>query len=294
MKVAVFWYSQSGQALKAAESICRGMSAVFRKIVPQQRYPFPWSRREFFEVFPETRLGIPPSGIEPLDFSGVEDADIVMIVGQSWFLSPSLPLQSFFADERVRRYLKGRKVIFVNVCRNMWLMTSRRIKEYMAEIGALLVGQIVLQDRAANLVSAVTIIRWLIGGKKEATRLLPQAGVRDEDLEGAERFGRVVERVWEGGDMAELQPALLAEGAIKYKPSVLCIEKTGHRIFGFWAKFIRRKGEFGDPRRGRRLSLFYWYLLFVLFVLSPFVQLFFYLTYPLRRVKHNKQIDCNL
>ena len=294
MKVAVFWYSQSGQALKAAESICRGMSAVFRKIVPHQSYPFPWSRREFFEVFPETRLGIPPSGIEPLDFSGVEDADIVMIVGQSWFLSPSLPLQSFFADERVRRYLKGRKVIFVNVCRNMWLMTSRKVKEYVKHAGSTLVGHIVLQDRASNLVSAVTIIRWLMKGKKEATSLLPAAGVSGEDLKGASRFGKVMENKWKEGDFSGLQTALLAEGAIKYKPSVLTIEKTGHRIFGFWAKFIRKKGGFGDRKRQGRLTLFYWYLLFVLFALSPLVQLFFWITYPLRRVNQNREIDCNV
>ena len=136
MKAAVFYYSQSGQALKAAESICGSMSAVYKEITPQHNYPFPWSRKEFFQVFPETRLGIPPSGIEPLDFSDIADADIVIISGQSWFLSPSLPLQSFFSDEKVKEYLKGRNIVFVNSCRNMWLMTSRKVKEYIKQAGA--------------------------------------------------------------------------------------------------------------------------------------------------------------
>lgn len=294
MKAAVFYYSQSGQALKAAESICGSMSAVYKEITPQHNYPFPWSRKEFFQVFPETRLGIPPSGIEPLDFSDIADADIVIISGQSWFLSPSLPLQSFFSDEKVKEYLKGRNIVFVNSCRNMWLMTSRKVKEYIKQAGAKLAGHIVLQDRASNLVSAVTIIRWLMKGKKEATRILPAAGVSEEDIRGASRFGSVIENAVGEGKLSGLQAALLEKGAISYKPSVLTIEKTGHRIFGFWAKFIRKKGDFGDRKRQGRLTLFYWYLLFVLFALSPLVQLFFWITYPLRRVKQNREIDCNV
>lgn len=294
MKAAVFYYSQSGQALKAAESFCSSLSAVFKEIVPLQKYPFPWSRKEFFQAFPESRLGLPPSGIEPIDFSDIEDADIAIVAGQSWFLSPSLPLQSFFLDEGVRAFLNGRKVIFINACRNMWLMTSLRIKEYLRQAGATFSGHIVLQDRASNLVSAVTIIRWLLHGKKEATGILPPAGVREEDIKGAYRFGEVTLRVFENGDLSALQPALLEEGAIMYKPSVLAIEKTGHRIFGFWARYVRKKGGFGDKRRQGRLNLFYYYLLFVLFCLSPLVQLFFWITYPLRRVRHNKLIDCNV
>lgn len=290
----MFCYSQSGQALKAAENICGRMNAVYKRIAPLQNYPFPWSRKEFFQAFPESRLGIPPSGIEPVDFSNIADADIVIISGQSWFLSPSLPLQSFFSDERVKDYLKGRSIVFVNSCRNMWLMTSRKVKEYVKQAGARLVGHIVLQDRASNLVSAVTIIRWLIMGKKEATRILPAAGVSEEDIKGASRFGAVIENAFNCGNLSGLQAVLLEEGAIRYKPSVLTIEKTGHRIFGFWAKYIRKKGGFGDEKRQGRLTLFYWYLLFVLFALSPLVQLFFWITYPLRRVKHNRQIDCNV
>lgn len=294
MKAAVFYYSQSGQALKAAEKICGQMDAVFKEIKPLQDYPFPWSRKEFFQVFPECRLALSPSGIEPMDFSDIWDADIVLIVGQSWFLSPSLPLQSFLSDEGVKDYLKGRNVVFVNVCRNMWLKTSQKIREYLEKAQARFAGHIVLQDNAANLVSAVTIIRWLMHGKKEATGLLPAAGVSRKDIEESSRFGKVIADVIEDGDISRLQPALLDEGAIRYKPSVLAIERTGHRIFGFWAKYVRRKGGFGDSKRQGRLTLFYIYLLFVLFVLSPFVQLFFYLTYPLQRVRYHKQTDCNL
>ncbi|MBR5325898.1 MAG: hypothetical protein IKU49_05345 [Prevotella sp.] len=296
MKTAVFYYTQSGQALDVAKSLCSGMQGevVFKEIIPQQVYPFPWDRDAFFDVFPETRLGMPPSGIQSIDFSDVEDADLVMVVGQSWFLSPSLPLQSFFIDQQVRDYLKGKDVVFVNACRNMWLMTSRKVKAYLKAAEANLVGQIILQDKAPNLLSVLTIIRWLMYGKKTGTGLLPDAGVSHQDISDASRFGQIIEASWKNKDLSHLQSDLLSAGAIQYKSPILFMEKTGHRMFGFWAKFIRRKGEQGDVRRRFRTNLFYYYLLFVLFLISPFAQLVFYLTYPLHRVGYHKDIDCNL
>ena len=295
MKIATFYYSQSGQALSATESICKPFgNVIYKQIVPLQSYPFPWNKDEFFDVFPETRLGMPPSGIEPIDFTDAEDADLVIIVGQSWFLSPSLPLQSFFTDKGVRQYLQGKNVVFINACRNMWLMTGRKIKSDIKEIGAHLVGHIVLQDRGQNLVSALTVVRWLMFGKKKASWMLPDAGVSEADIEGASRFGEIIRNAYEKDELESLQTNLLSAGAIHYKPSVLFLEKAGHRMFGHWARFIRKKGGFGDPRRHLRVNLFFYYLLIVLFVVSPFGQLFFFLTYPLQQVSRRKKEDCSL
>ena len=297
--IVVFYYTQSGQALDVAKRICRplaeaGTEVVWRRIIPQQTYPFPWNKYEFFDSFPETRLGMPPSGIQPLDFSGIEKAELVMIVGQSWFLSPSLPLQSFFENEQVKSYLEGKKVVFVNACRNMWLMTGRKVKEEVSKMHAHLVGHIVMQDSAPNLVSALSIVRWLMYGIKQPKWLLPVAGVSDAEVASASRFGDMILDACEKNNFGQLQENLLRAGAIKYKPSVLFLEKAGHRMFGLWAKFVRKKGEFRDPRRRARVNLFFYYLIVVLFVVSPFAQLFFYLTWPLQRVRHHQREDCNL
>ena len=91
-----------------------------------------------------------------------------------------------------------------------------------------------------------------------------------------------------------LQEKLLSAGAIKYNPSILFLEKMGHRMFGLWAKFIRMKGGFRDARRLTRVNLFFYYLLIVLFVVSPFAQLVFYLTWPWRRVGKHRLEDCSL
>lgn len=300
MKAAVFYYTQSGQALDVAHSICSPLEAskddcvIYKEIIPIEKYPFPWTKDLFFDTFPETRLGMPPSGIHAIALDDVADADLVIIVGQSWYLSPSLPIQSFLLDESIVEYLRGRDVVFVNACRNMWLMTSRIIKKQLHHIGAHLIGHIVLHDKANNLVGVLTVIRWLMYGRKERSGLLPAAGVADEDITDASRFGEIIMKDVKEGNQNNLQRHLLEAGAIDYAPSVIYIEKVGYRIFGVWAKLIRRRGGWRDSRRMFLVNMFYIYLLVVLFLVSPFAQLFFWLTYPLHRVKKNREIDCNV
>lgn len=288
LTVAVFYYTQTGQALAIARSLCAPLEAagcrvVTREIRPVTAYPYPWSSEAFFQVFPESRLGI-ACAIEPVDLSGaVAEADLVLVVGQSWYLSLSTPLHAFFQSPEVRAYLHGRPVVFVNGCRNMWVMTQYETRRYLREIGARYVGFIELHDKAPNLVSVLTIIRWLFYGRKEATRLLPAAGVSQRDVADADRFGLVILRTLYDGQWEQLQERLMREGAVTFIPQLYFIERNGYRMWGRWAHFVRHRGGAGDPRRQGRLRLFKTYLFFVLYAVSPFGLLFYGLTYPLRR-----------
>ena len=286
--IAVFYYTQTGQALAIARSLCAPLEAagcrvVEREIRPVTPYPYPWTSEAFFQVFPESRLGI-ACAIEPIELSGaVAEADLVIVAGQSWYLSLSTPLHAFFQSPEVRAYLRGRPVVFVNGCRNMWVMTQSETRRYLREIGARYVGFIELHDRAPNLVSVLTIIRWLFYGRKEATRLLPAAGVSQRDVADADRFGLIILRTLYDGQWEQLQERLMREGAVTFIPQLYFIERNGYRMWGRWAHFVRRRGGAGDPRRQGRLRLFKAYLFFVLYAVSPFGLLFYWLTYPLRR-----------
>lgn len=298
MKIAVFYYTQSGQALEIARNILKPLeqthehNVAYNEIKPLHKFPFPWSRQEFFDSFPESRLGLPPCGIYSMNVSSVADVELVIIVGQSWFLSPSLPLQAFFTDKSIRKYLHGRKVVFVNCCRNMWLMTMLKVRDYLEQSDASMVGHIVLQDAAPNLVSVLTIVRWLLYGKKKGTCLLPDSGISTSDITSASEFGEQLKVAINSGDYHSLQTRLMNIGAIKYKPSVLFLERLGYRIFGMWAKFIRCKGMFGDKHRRARCTLFMVYLIIVLYIVSPIGTLVFWLTYPFRNVSKHKYDDC--
>lgn len=291
-KVVLFYYSQTGQALAIAESVCRpfaqaGYDVVRKEIVPEVPYPFPWSAMDFFQVFPESRLGV-PCKLKTIDLSDVEDADLVLVAGQSWYLSWSVPLHAFFRSNEIKNYLQGRNIVVTMGCRNMWMMTQRKTREYIREAGGRYVGFISLQDKAANLISVITIVRWLFYNKKEATRLLPAAGVSPEDVNRAEVFGQIIREALERNDFTGLQADLMRERAVTFLPTVWFIEKNGYRLWGQWAKFIIGKGAYKDAGRAPWLRLFCAYLFFVLYAVSPVGMIFFFLTYPFRRASLRK------
>jgi hypothetical protein len=297
-KVAAFYYTQTGQLCEILQSLCRpleeaGHQVIYKEIVPEVSFPFPWSSDEFFQAFPESREGI-PCFVRPLDLSDVADAELVIVGYQSWFLSPSIPVHSFFQDAAIRRFLKGKQIVTVNGCRNMWIMAQQKVKAYIEQSGGKLVGNVVLQDMYPNLVSVITIIRWLMYGKKEKSGLLPAAGVSPEDISHASAFGQIISKALVNNGFSSLQEELMRQGAICYKPSIAFIEKTGHRIFGLWSKFVLRRGAYGAPERTLRLKAFKYYLFVALYLVSPVGLLFFYLTYPFRykAIRKDRHLQC--
>jgi len=285
-KVALFYYTQTGQSLTIADKICEpleqaGCEIVRKEIVPEEPYPFPWSAMEFFQVFPESRMGV-PCKLKPIDLGDVQDADLVMIAGQSWYLSWSVPMNSFFQSEEIKNYLKGRDIVVTMGSRNMWVMTQYKTREYIREAGGRYVGFISLQDKTQNLISVITIVRWLFYNKKDATRFLPAAGVSQGDINNSVVYGKIIKDSLDSGDFSGLQENLMKEHAVTFLSTVYFIEKNGYRLWGQWAKFILKKGPYNDPKRKPYLWIFCYYLFFVLYVISPFGMIFFFLTYPLR------------
>lgn len=51
----------------------------------------------------------------------------------------------------------------------MWTNAQEKVKIRLKELHAELVGNIVLTDKAPNLISAYTIVKWMYSGKKKNT-----------------------------------------------------------------------------------------------------------------------------
>ena len=139
-----------------------------------------------------------------------------------------------------------------------------------------------MQDRTSNLISVITVVRWILKNKKEATRFLPAAGVSPEEINNSVVYGRIIKEALEHGDFSGMQEKLMKENAVTFLPTVYFIEKNGYRLWGMWARFILKKGSYKDPKREPYLWLFCYYLFFVLYVISPIGMIFYFLTYPLR------------
>lgn len=279
-KILVIYYSQSGQLPRLADSVFSGLSTAdqvqvdYYPIKPVQDFPFPWPADAFFDAMPESVRGI-PMALDMDDFPVNEQYHLVVLAYQVWYLSPSIPVSSFLQHEKARMFLRGKHVITLLGVRNMWVMAQEKVKILLKEAKAELVGNIVFSDRAHNLVSVITIVRWLIDGDKGPYRYLPEAGVSLDDMTEAARFGSPIVAALNQGVCCDLQQQLLDLGAVRVQYPIMRMEKVASRIFYAFAGFVRRKGGAGDPRRLGRIRLFKWYLYFVIFVVSPFAQFVF-------------------
>jgi hypothetical protein len=278
-KILVIYYTQTGQLKRIIDSVLSDFSSSdfvidYLEIKPQPAFPFPWSYDEFFEVFPECVKGI-PCEIKPIEINP-NDHDLIFFAYSPWFLSPSLPAHAFLQSAKAKELLKNKPVITIIGCRNTWVMAQVEIKKYLDDCNAKHMGNIVLSDRALNLVGVISMTRWLIKGKQEKyLGIIPPAGVSEKDINEASRFSKPIIEAIKNGDFNNLQKNLLQLKSVEMKPAILMLETTGKRIFSIWASSILKKGEYKNPKRKIPLRIFKYYLIAVLFLISPFVILIF-------------------
>ncbi len=283
MKILVIHYSQTGQLTNILNSILAPLikdekiEVTFLPILPEKEYVFPWSGFGFFDVFPESVIGEPVQ-LLPMNPDENADYDLIVLGYQIWFLSPSIPFNSFLLSDTASKLLRNKKVITVIGARNMWAMAQEKVKAKLSDLGAGLIGNIVLCDNAGNFTSIITIVRWLIWGKKNKFGIFPSAGVSDRDIITAQKFGKIIQKHLSENQNSEsnisLQDKLLTEGAVKVIPHIIDIEKKGSRIFKIWATQIRKRGTSGSKPRNILLRIFMIYLPIAIVVASPFVSLY--------------------
>ena len=287
-RALVIFYSQTGQLKEIVDSVAAPLGEdfelVFEELKPVPAYPFPWRGMPFFQAFPESVQEI-PCVMEPFKFNPDQDFDLVILAYQVWYLSPSIPFTAFLQSSEARKVLKGKPVITILGVRNMWVMAQERVKKQIRDLGGTLFGNIVLVDPYPNLVSVVTIARWLMKGERKGKGLIggifPQAGVPEQNIREAAKFGEVIREAFRAGQLDNLQDQLLEKGAVKIKPVLMSIEKRGRMMFGFWSKFVLKKGGHGDPAREGRLKLFKYYLFGMIYLVSPIGSLIYWFTHKI-------------
>lgn len=293
--ILVVTYSQSGQLNSIVDNVLKSLndsSNIYREYLkPKPEFPFPWGGSSFWDAMPES-VEMIPSKNETLEFDTTIDYDLIILGYPIWFLSPPIPLTTFLKSTEAKKVMNGKPIVTIIGSRNMWVGAQENIKTMISDNGGKLVGNISLRDRHHNLPSVVTIIYWMITGKKDNLwGVFPKPGISDKDIEEADRFGPTILNSLETNNFKVLQENLLQQRSVEIVASILSIEKKGKKIFKIWSKFIRKKGGPENPARETRLIMFKWYLLFVIFIISPIVTLFFYLTYPLFHFKIKRDIN---
>ena len=274
--ILVINYSQSGQLDEIIDNflIPFDKEAIDRiKVLPETPFPFPFKSKEFFDLMPETVLeeSIP---LQPISFQS-DNYELIIIGYQPWYLSPSIPTTALFNNQQFTSLLKGKPVVTIIGARNMWLNSQETIKEHIFKAGGLLVGNIPLIDRHNNYISALSMLHWMLSGKKKRyLNLFPVSGVSDEDIKGAALFGDIVFKAWQEKLYSDLQKKMLDLNIIHLGTDILFIELRAKKIFKVFAGLIKKKGT-SVRRRAFLINLFKYYLIIALFIVAPLVLVFF-------------------
>lgn len=289
-KVLVVYFTQSGQLNEIIKQVTlplkRMAEVCFCEIKMEKPFPFPWTKDAFLDAFPETFLQI-PAEIKPIKNVILEqEFDLVILGYQTWYLSPSIPISSFLKSSYAEKLLKNKPVITVSGNRNMWVMAQEKMKFLLRNCGAELVGNIALVDKHHNLLSVITIMRWMLSGIKKKQGWLPIPGVAYKDIEQSVVFGEVIANSLYNNSLSSVQKRLVDCGAVLVKPFLVSIEQKGNRIFQFWANFIKKRKK----NRKKWLKVFYVYLWCAIWIASPIAFVFFLISYPLkfRTIKKQK------
>lgn len=288
MKVLVLYYSQTGQLKEIANNFLaplvddNGIEVDFARVETEHQFPFPWTRLTFFNAFPESVFGT-PFNLKPIEFDHSKDYDLIILAYTVWYLNPSIPISSLLQNEAAANIFSGKKVITLIGSRNMWVLAQERVKRHLKDLKSDLIGNVVLIDRNKNLVSIITIIRWMFYGKKNPFWGFPEAGIIQEDIENSKRFGDVLLGRLKQGNLADMQEELNAKGAVDINPSLVILEKRATKLFHMYGNFLIKKGSFFDKERLGRVSLLSYLLPMGAFILSPITTISSYVISVIKR-----------
>jgi len=294
--VLVIHYSQSGQLTEIVKNIVSPLAndtiqIDYHDIKMETPFPFPWKADAFYGAFPETFQQVPEK-VKPVSPEILtKKYDLIILGYQVWYLTPSIPINSFLSTPEAKQLLKNTPVITVIGCRNMWIMAQEKMKKKLKALEANLVGNIALVDRHINHVSVITIAQWMFSAKKERyLGVFPKPGVSQKDIDEAVKFGPIILKHLKENNFNNLQDNLLKQGAILIKPFLVVTDRRANVIFSKWSKLIQSKGDKNSPKRSFWVKFFSYYLLFAIWILAPIVFILFLLTYvfSIHKIKKDK------
>jgi len=270
--VLVITYSQSGQLAEIAARIVAPLESAGHRVhvetlVPETPNPWPWPVIDFIDAFPEC-VQLDPPPLKPLAIPEGVDWDLVIITYQVWYLSPALPVTAFLQGPHAA-LLKGKPVVTVVACRNMWLSAQQTLKRLIADAGGQLRDHIAFTDPGHPLATFITTPRWVLTGRRDRFLGMPPAGVAPAEIKGAQRFGVALAAALNGDQERQSAPLLAGLRAVEVNPRLALSERTAYRAFRVWSKLIRLFGKRGQWRRRPILLVFALYLIAMVITVVP-------------------------
>ncbi|MEP1448349.1 MAG: dialkylresorcinol condensing enzyme [Paraglaciecola sp.] len=292
-KVLAINYSQTGQLSRILQSISQPIIQSEQiefeviNIEPAKPFPFPWPFLQFFRIFPET-VAMEPVELKPIT-PKYQQYDLVILPYQVWFLSPSLPIASFLQSSQAKSLLADTPVITVIGCRGMWLMAQEKVKAQLSKLQAKLLDNVVLSDDCGAFFSFLATPLWMLTGNKKPLSWVPAAGVSDQDIADAERFGVAIKSRLENDATPLTQSMFKGLSAVTINEKLIASETMANHSFGIWSKILRKIGPQQSTRRALGLTVYVVFLLTLILTVVPISALIKKLISPLTRTKITEQ-----
>jgi hypothetical protein len=288
-KVLAINYSQTGQLSRILQSISQPINQSEQiefdviNIEPTKSFPFPWPFLQFFRIFPETVV------MQPVDLKPItpkhEQYDLIILSYQVWFLSPSLPIASFLQSPQAKSLFADTPVVTVIGCRGMWLMAQEKVKAQLQQLRAKLLDNVVLSDDCGAFFSFLATPLWMLTGNKKPLSWVPAAGIADQDIVEAERFGIAIKNRLEQDNKPLEQSMLRGLSAVKINEKLIASERVANHSFSIWSKILRKIGPQQSTRRAFGLIIYVIFLLTLILTVVPISALIKKLITPLTRNK---------
>jgi hypothetical protein len=163
----------------------------------------------------------------------------------------------------------------------MWLVAQETVKRLIQEAGGRLRDNVVFIDGGGTLATFVTTPRWLLTGQRDAFWGLPAAGVAEEEIANADRFGRALLAALRADRERKDAPMLVGLGAARVDPRLIFSERAAQRAFSVWSRLIRLGGAPGSIGRLPLLAVFCVYLVAMILAVVPTSLLVQRITRPL-------------
>lgn len=193
-RVCVLEWSLSGQSREVTNQLVEPLIEAGHEVIRVQlkteaSYPFPWTAVEFFGLFPEVVLMRPPAA-QPIDLpeGGI---DLVVCSGSIWYLRPCMPWQAFLTGPQAE-WLRGKRVLTLTTCRNMWVTGWNLWVDQLRGVGAEVVDRVTVTHSGPVFASFYTTVLWSVTGKREVSKALPKVEIDDATLGRVRDHGRVL------------------------------------------------------------------------------------------------------
>ena len=260
----VVYYSQTGQLKDIILNFTKPFEIIYHVDFAEikcEKFVFPITCKQFFDVFPETVLKA-LCDIE-VKIEG-KSYDAIILGFQPWFLHTSIPFNSFIQTEQFKNLVKGKPVFLVMDSRNSWRNALHEVSTTVESYQGIIRGKYVFRDTSKNLRGFIALCYWLFTGKKKSSFMsIPQGGIEQEVINNAGLYGE-----------SALASLNLSDSIYSVIPSVseeytsLGYEQYAIAKYEKWANFIS-KDNF--KHRKFRLALFRIWILFMLTFAAPVI-----------------------